>query len=221
MPQEMFSSMGGTVQIDSLSFLNGRMEYRERFAAGATAALLTLDAMDVVAEGIANHGEPGAAMVIHARGNFMRAGVMNVVMSIPVTSPEFSYQFSGSLGRMELSVLDTFLAPAEQMRIKTGDVRAATFAISVTAGHATGSVRAVYRDLILASINRRTGSENGFFDVLSSFVANTFTIRGTNVADGDGIVKTGKVNYTKKRDEYFLEFSWFALRSGLADIVGF
>jgi len=221
MPNEVLSSIKETLQVDSLSIINGQLKYGERFAVGAKPALITFDSMQVLAEGIANQGDSGAAMVIHAEGTFMKAGTMKVRMSIPVASPEFSYQYSGSLSRMDLSTLNSFLETAEQMRIKVGVLQGATFEINVASGRATGNVRAVYRDLFLAAIHKHTGSEKGFFDGIASFIANTFKIRGTNMPDKSGSIKIGEVKQTRKQDEFFFEFTWFALRSGVGDVVGF
>ena len=221
MPNQILSTIQGTLQVDSLSIMNAEVKYGERFAVGSNPALITLDSVQVLAEGIANHGDPGAASTIRAQGNFMKAGKMNMLMSIPVASPEFSFQCSGSLSRMDLSALNSFLETAEQIRIKTGVLQTATFEINVASGRASGNARAVYRDLILAAINKHTGSEKGFSDGIASFIANTFKIRGTNVMDKSGSIKIGEVKYTRKRDEFFLEFTWFALRSGVKDVVGF
>jgi hypothetical protein len=142
-------------------------------------------------------------------------------MSIPISSTEFSFQYSGSLGSMKLSALNRFIDPAEQMRITSGRLRAGSFDVNVTAGYASGSVRVLYNDLTLAAIDKRTGSENGFLDVLASLVANTITIRANNVPDKAGVMKIGKVKYTRQRDDPFFRFVWFSLRSGLGDVVGF
>ncbi len=221
MPSDILNSIEGTLQVDSLRIANGRLKYGERFAVGAKPALITMDSMEVLAQGIANHGGPGDAAVIHARGKFMKAGTMNVRMSIPVTSPEFSFQFSGSMSRMDLYALNSFIEIAEQMRIKDGVLQAATFEVNVVSGRATGHVRAVYRDLTLAAINKHTGSEKGFSDAITSYIANNFKIRKTNLPDKSGSVKIGAVKYTRKRDDPFFRFEWFALRSGLKDVAGF
>lgn len=221
MPNEILSSINGTLQVDSLNILNGRLKYGERFAVGSKPALLMLDSMHVSAEGIANNGVGGAALVIHAHGNFMKAGTMNVLMSIPVASPELSFQYSGTLSGMDLSVLNAFIETAEQKRIKTGVLQAASFDITVASGRASGNVRAVYSDLTIAAINKQTGSDKGFFDGFASAIAKSFKIRGTNVPDKSGSFKIGKVNYTRRPEEFFLEYSWLALRSGVGDVVGF
>ena len=221
MPNEILSSIKGILQVDSLSIMNGRLNYGERFGVGSKPALITIDSMQVVAKGIANHGDRGAALVIHAQGDFMKAGTMDVLMSIPSASPEFSFQYSGSLSRMDLSMLNSFLETSEQIRIKTGVLQEATFEINVVSGCASGNVRILYEDLIFAVINKYTGSDKGFSDGITSFIANTFKIRETNVPDKSGSLKIGEVNYTRKRDDSFFGFTWFALRSGVGDVVGF
>jgi hypothetical protein len=177
--------------------------------------------MQVSAEGITNHRDRGAALVVHAQGTFMKAAAVNMHMSIPVSSPGFSFQYSGSLSRMDISALNPWLEPVEQTRIKAGVLESATFEINVASGRASGNVRAVYRDLTLAAINKDTGSEKGFSDGIASFIANTFKIHRTNVPDKSGSIKIGKVKYTRKTDQYFFEFWWLALRSGVGDVVGF
>lgn len=221
MPNEILALMEQTIEVDSLNIWNGGLTYGERFVAGSKPAVITLDSMQVSVRGIDNHGDASDTVVIRAKGEFMKSAEMNILMSIPISSPEFSFQYSGSLSSMKLNALNPFVDPAEQVRIKSGSLQAGSFDINVTAGHASGSVRAVYRDLTLAAINKHTGSEKGFFDGIASFVANTFKIRGTNVSDKSGSIKIGEVKYTRKRDEFFLEFVWFALRSGVGDVVGF
>jgi hypothetical protein len=221
MPNEILSSIQGTLQVDSLSIVNGRLKYGERFAVGAKPALITFDSMQVLAEGIANHGGRGGAVVVTAQGTFMKAGTMNVLMKIPVASPEFSFQYSGSLSRMDLRALNSFLEIAEQTRIKSGILQKATFEINVVSGRASGNVRAVYRDLTFAFINKHTGSENGFSDAMTSFIANAFKIRKTNEPDKSGSMKIGIVKYARTWDDPFFRFEWFALRTGVKDVVGF
>jgi len=212
--------METVLQVDSLRVMNGRIKYCERFAVGATPALITFDSVQVLVEGIASHGARGVAAVIHARGQFMGAGTMAVRMLIPVASPEFSFQYAGSLSGMNLSALNSHLGPSDQMRINAGVLQRATFEINVVSGRASGNVQAVYRDLTLAAINKHTGSEAGFSDAIMSYIANTYTIRRTNVPDASGRVKLGEVRYTRKRDDPFFGFVWSALRSGVQDVVG-
>ena len=205
MPNEILSSIKKTLQVDSLSFKNGWLKYSEGFVLGSKPAFVTFDNMQV----------------IHAQGIFENAGTMKVHMIIPVASPDFSFHYSGSLSKMDLSPLNSMLEISDQMRIKTGVLQEATFDVNVVSGHATGTLRGVYNDLTLAAIDKQTGSEKGFSNGFISFIANNFKIRKTNVPDKSGSMKIGKVNYTRVGDDPFIQYEWFALRIAVRDIVGF
>jgi hypothetical protein len=221
LPNKILATIGRALDVDSLNIMNGGLKYGERFAVGANPALITVDSIRVVAEGIANHGNRGAAIVIRAQGKFNKAGNMKVLMTIPVESPVFSYKYSGSLSGMDLRAFNSFLETAEQIRIKDGMLQSASFEINVVSGNASGSVNAVYGGLTVAAINKETGSEKGISDRTSSIIAKIMKIRGSNLPDKSSSIKVGKANFTVKRGEFFFEFSWFALRSGVQDIVGF
>jgi hypothetical protein len=221
MPNEVLALIGKTFAVDTLNIGNGRLMYGERFAVRSTPALISLDGMHVMVQGISNHGNRATALVIHAEGNLMKTGTMKVLMSIPAASSGLSLEYSGSVTTMDLRVFNSFLETAEHMRIKEGTLQTATFKVNVASGRASGNVRVFYRDLTFAAINEETGSESGLGDAITSFMASTFKIRRTNVPDETGAIKVGEVDYTRKREESFLEFTWLALRSGLGDVVGF
>jgi hypothetical protein len=217
MPNEILSSLRGNLKVDRLTITNGQMQYGERFVVGAKPAIVTFDSMQVSAEGIANHGPRGAAIVIHAQTRFVKAGTMKLNITIPVASRECSFQYSGSLSGMDLSALNSFLEVSDHVRIKSGVLEEATYEINVVSGRATGSVRGIYRDLTLAAIDKASGSEGGLSDRVTSFIANTFTIRKNNVP---GSMKTGVINYLQVRDDPFFQYAWFGLRTGVRDVLG-
>ena len=221
MPNEGLSLINKITQVNRVDIINGRVKYQERYIIGSPPAALTFDSIHLSAEGITNHAGPGATAVVHGQGKFMKAGTMKILMIIPVVSPEIALRYSGSLDAMDLSGLNSFLEIGEGLRIKSGILQSATFDINMIAGHASGTVRAMYRDLRIAFLNRHTGSERGVFNRISSFITNALKIRRTNMPDKSGSMKIGAVNYTRKRDDTFLQLVWFSLRSGVGDIVGF
>jgi len=151
----------------------------------------------------------------------MKTSTMKVLMIIPVASRETSFRYSGSLDRMDLTRLNSFLEVGEGLRIKSGTLQHATFDVNVTAGHASGTLRVTYRDLTIAFRDSGTGSERGAYNRITSYIANAWKIRGTNLSEKSGLMKIGKVNYTRKPDDTFLQLVWFSVRSGVGDVVGF
>jgi hypothetical protein len=219
MVHEALASIRPPLQIDSLSITNGHIWYGERLAIGANPGLLTFSAVNASVEGIANQGEPAAAIQIRSQGDFMDSGPLKVLMTIPITPPGFSFHYSGSLTAMDLTKLNAFLEIAEHFRIKSGSAKEATFEIEVTAGQARGRVRAIYQDLEIALLDKQTGSAKGIKNRIISFFENAFKISSSSAPDAAGSMKEGKVTFTRRPDDEFLQFAWFALRTGVLDVI--
>ena len=191
MVHEALASIRQPLQVDSLSITNGHFRYCERLAVGADPAVLTFGAVSLSVEGIANRGEPTAAIQLRGQGDLMDAGTMKVLMTIPITPSDFSLHYSGSLSAMDLTRLNAFLDIAEHTRIKSGSAQEATFEIDVTAGQARGRVRAIYKDLDIAVLGKQTGSEKGLNNRVASFLANVLKIRNSNAPDASGVDEGG------------------------------
>ena len=219
MVHEALAAILRPLRIDHLGITNGRVSYRERMAVGASPGVLTFSAINLSVEGIANQGGPTAAIQLRGQGDFMNAGIIKVQMSIPISPPDFSFQYSGSLSAMDLTRLDAFLDVAERTRIKSGRAREVTFEIDVTGGAALGRVRAIYQDLKIAVLDDQTGAESGFKNRVASFLANTLSIHSANAPDASGAMYEGKVIYTRKPEDKFVPFVWQALRTGILDVI--
>ncbi len=222
MPCEALASLKKITRVNSLSIMNGRLKYAERYIIGSPPAEVTLDSVRLSAEGITNHAAAGAMAMIYGQGIFMKTSAMKIRMAIPVISPEIPMRYSGSLDGMELTRLNSFLETGEGLRIKSGVLETATFEIAIIAGRASGPLRAMYKDLNITVLGKQlTGTEKGALNRLASFMINTMKIRASNMPDKSGSIKIGEAKYTRKRDDTFLQLIWFSLRSGIGDVVGF
>jgi hypothetical protein len=218
---EFLSSVTNIIRLNTLDVSNARLEYGERFAVRGKPAVLTFDGLGGTAEWPSNslrHSEP---VVVRAEGTFMSTAAVKVLVSIQAASRDFTFHYSGSLGRIDLERLNPFLEIAEHKRLKTGVLYDADFDIQVIAGSARGTVRASYKDLKVVEIDKDTGSESGIIKSIVSFFYNNIKFRTTNMPDDSGSMKIGRVSYNSKSGDTFLEVAWFALRSGIGDIVGF
>lgn len=220
MPNEVLASVSKPSKVDELSIRNAQIRYGERSGIGEKPAEITFDSIQVDAEGIANVGDKRADIVIHTRGMFMKHTPLHVIMAIPMESPDLSFRCYGSVGEMNLRDLNSFLEPAEQIRI-AGFMKQATFKIDVISGHASGSVWALYRNVTITAVDKHTGSAKGISDQINSFIANALVIRKNNMPGGADPLKTGRVKYVRKPDDPFFRYAWFSLRSGIREIAGF
>jgi hypothetical protein len=219
MVHEALAAIRQPLQVDHLSITNGCLRYCERLVAGADPGVLTVSAVNMSVEGIANRGPATAAILLRGQGDLMDAGRMKVLMTIPITPPDFSFHYSGSLSAMDLTRLDAFLDIAEHTQLKSGTMQEAAFEIDVTAGQARGHVLAVYGNLEIAMLDKRTGTKQGIDNRVASFLANELKIRSSNTPEASGAMKEGEVNYTRRPGDEFQQFAWFALRTGVLDII--
>ena len=193
MVHEALAAIRQPLQVDSLSITNGHLTYCERVVAGADPGVLTFGAVSMYVEGIANRGEASAAILLQAQGDFMSAGVLKVQMTIPITPPDFSFHYSGSLSAMDLTRLDAFLDIAERTRIKSGSAQEVAFEIDgdrrpgsrPRAGDLQG-----FGDRCSRQTNRH---RKGIGQSRRLVLENVLKIRNANAPDASGSMKEGEV----------------------------
>lgn len=221
MPNEALASIRESVSLDSIVIRNGKMRYSERVTEGGNPGVISFDGVNASVRGLAHHSKLPDTTIIIAEGKFMNSAPMTLRLEIPLSSPTFSLHYSGSLGAMSANALNAFLEPCEHIRITSGTVQSATYDINVIDGKARGALRVKYDDLAISILNKKTGSASGFWDQVASLYGKLFVIRGGNKRDSDGVLKLGMVRYNRQKEDYFLQFLWFSLRTGVARIVGF
>lgn len=219
MVHEALAAISLPLEIGKLSISNADLVYQEQALENGSPGVLTFGNLNLSATGIANNAGPAHAIHVSGQGDLMKAGTLKINMSIPVDPPDFSLEYSGSLGPMDLTLLNDFIDPAERTRVKSGYAQEARFVIQVTDGQARGQVRAVYRDLEIAVLDEETRSEKGLINRISTFLANVFKIQNSKTRDESGATEAGVVDYARTADDNFLKFIWVALRTGVLDAI--
>jgi len=219
MVAEALASIRQLVQIDEFSISGGMLTYCERVVAQAPPGVLTITEVDISAQGIDTRARFPAELKIRAQGKLMNKGLLELLMTIPLKNDFFSLHYSGSLAAMNLNELNAFLELVEHIRLKSGTVQKALFEINVADGRAKGHVRARYQDLRITILDKETGSKKGLDNRLATLFANLFKIRHGSSRDSPKEMKQGQVDYTKSPELTFAQFIWFALRSGVLDII--
>jgi len=219
-PNEILATIKEKIHLDSMRILNGQVRYCESYSANAKPAVIAIDKLEMLARGFSNDSKNGDTAVIQATALFMGTGKSEIMIHIPLSTPNFALRYSGSLGVMNAVRLNPFLEIAEHYRVKSGDVQSLSYEIQVNDGHARGYVRGIYNNLKLALLDTRTGSEKGFMNKIRSFWANTFVINGETKVNKSDTPVLGKVRYSRNKDDTFIQYMWFAYRTGLADLLG-
>ena len=125
MVDEALASIRQPLRVDSLSITNGHFRYCERLVIEPNPPC-NVRGGEYVCRGPRKPGEPRAAINSGAGRSHGRRDNEGV-MTIPVTSSDFSFHYSGSLSAMDLTRLNAFLEIAEHTRITSGSAQEADF----------------------------------------------------------------------------------------------
>jgi len=204
-----------SLKIDTISVPAASIRYGEYHTNSSTAARLFWDNIAFRAVGV----DPTGTMTLTASGIFMGASRMKAQFVLPLNSPTYRLEASGSLAAIDPTLFNGFVVIAENMRIKGGKVQEASFGYTVNGLNARGWVKASYTDLGVELLNEKS-KKAGFLNSIVSWVANTFVVRTDNVPT-DKDFKVGQVKYTLPPDAAVMQTIWFPIRAGLGDLVGF
>jgi hypothetical protein len=219
MPQEVLAAIGRPLRIERVTVADGLIRYAARRGPGAEPGVLTFNAVRFSAEQIANAAAGGDRINLAAEARLMDAGTLSVQMTLPVAASSPSFHYAGTLTPMELMHLDDYMDGAARFEIKSGSTSGASFDIDVVDGHARGTVRGAYRNLQVAMLDPKTGSDRSVTNRVASVLVNHLKVRAENTPDKPDGFKEGRVDYSRRPEESFFAFVWFALRSGVVDLI--
>jgi hypothetical protein len=223
LPNVQLGRLPFPVRIDNLRLSDGEIVYGEEFRRRPGRAVLTFSDATIEAWDVSNKGGQAkdrrtrvAASALFAEGAILRIGLEG-----PIWSDKFQMRAVGSLGPMEISRLNPWTTISDGLRIELGKSNNAEFAINFREDSATGTVRVVYKDLAVTSLDPQAQTDEGIEDRFETFWLNEVQLRTENIPDGSGEMKIGQAAYRKKPHDTFLSYLWFSVRSGLGDTIGF
>lgn len=220
MPHQIVREIPFTVGIDSLVVGNTSIRYAEQQPKSPTPGVLTWSNVGVTITGLSSDPVVQARqpLKIQATGRFLDQAQMAATFTFPLNVTAYEMHGEGSLQRLDIRKLNSFLPSVEGIRITSGTADGATFRFDVRGRAARGDVDPIYRDLDIELIDKKTKKGNWLTGALS-FVASWLVVKNDNPRGEDHEV--GKIAYTLPPNAALMETIWFPIRSGLGDVAGF
>lgn len=218
MPNELARTIPFVLAVDSVVIGAASIRYGERWKNSVVPAILTWRGIAVRATNLRNtNDQMEKPLTIWAKGTFLNRSTMEATFTMPLTASVYMLSARGTLGRFDVTELNSFLPIAENVKIKSGVASSAAFSYTIRGRACTGVVQPHFNDLEIAILDKKSKKSSGFFNSLVSFVANWIVIKNDNNGDS---YKDGVIRYTLPRDAAIMQTIWFPIREGLGKAAG-
>jgi hypothetical protein len=228
-PQQWIADLNTLVRVDSVLLQRGRVEYRLRRPERKDFGLITFGRINALALGV-NTGPSGAATRAPLRlsftTQFQDSARLTAHFAVPLRGRRFDMTYRGTLGPMSAGHLNQFVEATTPMRIVRGEVVGIEFGATVSNGLTLGTVTPRYNNLTFA-VNQEGSNglkgRNGFFGsiarTVASFAVNWKGINAGNPGDPRNTPQAGKIHHPFRTEEALVDYIWYGLRDGLADVL--
>lgn len=219
---ESFQKLKVPLRIDSVKAAGASVRYTEHARTAPRSSSLTFEQMDAALFNVTNDPQrmtTETPFVAEIESRFMGSARLRTRFELPLLEKGFDVKLSVKLGATRVERLNPFVIDIVRVKFTDGDIERVGIELAVKNGVASGTVTAIYRNLAVQVLPKH-GLKSGLKEAVFSFLANRIKLKGHNAPDLDKPVRTGFIRRTRKPDEAFFQFLWFAVRGGLASIVG-
>jgi hypothetical protein len=213
MPNEAVRQFAYYFRVDTLACRQATIQYSEQKAGADEPGDMLLENTDLQLLNLTNDPELMSAKtpaVVVGNCQLMGKGTLELTLAMDLLGETFDCRYSGTLARMQASGFNRFFMPSENIRIESGVVEKAVFAVNVRDGVATGNLKALYHDLKLAVFHKEKKKKRKFLSLLGNLL-----IKSNNEPTGNNPPKIGEINYRREADDGFVRLVWRAVKTGL------
>ena len=218
MPHELITSLGFKLELKKLIVNNSSFLIQSIMPNVNRRAQLTFNNINAVINNISNTKDKQTVKnpcTINAAGYLQETGKMKVELSYPLLTKELTFNYKGSMDKMDAVKLNSHLEVEDKAHIESGKIIKATFSVNVRNSVAAVNIIPLYDNLSIKILTEDAEDES----IIPSFFAK-FKIRKSN-PDENGKIKSANVTYIKKPSDAFLDVVWLSVLKGLGEVVGF
>ena len=217
-PQQVAAEATSSFRLDTLLVDRGTIVYREREPKRPKPGYVSFDS---VRAAVLHLRLPAGrdTVRIGARARLMNQGLLTMQLSVPLDAPDFRYELSGRLGRMQAEAFNRFLSQNEKFEFDGGRVDLITYRQSAKAGRVTTVVTPRYRDLSVERSGEAKEPLGALKRAAEELIADALVVRSHNSeAEGDDIRTVRTVHRVDPTVGWF-QVIWFGLREGLTKAI--
>lgn len=151
--------------------------------------------------------------------NFMNAGKLSTNFVFDMTSKVGAYTYKGTLGKMDLTVVNKMIRPLLNVEVKSGNLSQITFDIWANDYRSKGTFKMDYDDLKVNILSEPGDDGRREKKGLLSFMINQVLFNPSN-PDLYGKYTVGHINKRRDPNHPFFKAMWQTLLVGIKQCVG-
>jgi hypothetical protein len=170
---------------------------------------------------ISNHKElrvDNDIMEMDASAKLMGKGLVKINVTYALESDIGRFRLKGSMGPMDLTVLNEMIEPEAKVSLKSGKLNRLDFNILGNDDSGEGDLIVRYENFEIELLNRDYEKDRNIFRRLGAFVANRVIIKSTN-PQKNGDLREGKVYFERLKNKSMFNYWWQLILSGLKSTV--
>ena len=221
-PQMKLMRMSTRLGIDSMILDNIGISYSEMSDQYSQIGTITFDHTYGTLLNVTNDStklQQQKLMRANLSTSFMNSGKLLANFVFDMTSKVGAYTYKGSLGNMDLTVVNKMIRPLLNVEVKSGNLQQISFDVWANDYRSKGTFKMDYNDLKV-NILSETG-DNGRREKkgLLSFMINQVLFNPSN-PDLYGHYTTGHINKHRDPNHPFFKAMWQSLLMGIKQCVG-
>ena len=151
---------------------------------------------------------------------FMNSGKLDVLFAFNLTDKNASYTYKGSLGPMNLQLVNQASMPLGLIKLNTGTLKQMDFDISASNKTANGKVSVLYNDLKVTVLKPDTAHDRLKHMTIASLFANLLVLKHDNPDSEGEQPRSAHVRYFRPDTVAFFGSMWQTLLTGIKPCAG-
>jgi hypothetical protein len=221
--QTMLRKIKIPFKIDSINIKTTHFTYAERVKKAFEPGEVFLQSLNAKMTGFTNDSilvSQGAIAKIETNFLLMGKGYFEGELNFPLASKVDTFNFSGSLTKMELQDFNPMSENVFGVKITEGEGEIDIPLIRANNDYSTGEILFPYENFRIKIIDKKTGKKGGLGDGIATFLANEFFLKHKNPSHKNKL-RHGMVYFERDKRKSLFNFIWKSILSGIESSLGF
>lgn len=222
MLHHVFQNLQQVIHIDHMVLENSHILIEERpDNLSPRSASLFFSDVGASISNISNYQErrmDSQILNVDLTAKLMGQGPLQTNIKYDLDDASGNFWLKGTLGNLDLRLLNTMLEPEAKASLKSGVVNRLDFNIAGNDIEGTGELIIRYDNLELELLNKNFEKDQNIFRKIGSFLANKIIIKSSN-PNNKGDLKKGQVFFQREVHKSVFNYWWKLIFSGLKSTV--